>query len=321
MLVCALVLGYAFPSHPFKGWVHSVFHHAINIRQEDGALITLVTASEDDLPQGARLNGPPGLNFLETGATPGQRVVCWEWQVRWDALPLQVDLHTAKTWCCNFSYLPDTGEASIQSEALKLILNLLEEHSLREPAGLHPGMLTGVHLTTESALNHRAGEVMHDLIHATRLGRAIPEKSIQQLVGLGPGLTPSGDDFLVGFLAGLWGNSVHHPHRRDFTLQLGRVICSTAHEQTGEISYTYLFHAARGQFSRRLFELVRLLFIGAPGEQVLHAARAVLSGGHTSGRDMLIGLLAGLIPWGQAPIFPPDLLANLFIKESFHDDC
>lgn len=312
MLIYALVLGCAFPTHPFKGWVHSVFHHALNIQQENGALITLVTPGEDDLPQGARLNGPPGLNFLETGATPGQRVVCWEWQVRWEALPLHVDLHTAETWHCNFNYLPDTGEASIQSETIKLIFDLLEEHFLREPAGLHPGLLTGTHLTPESTLNHRVGEVMHDLIQTTRLGRAIPEKSVQQLVGLGPGLTPSGDDFLVGFLAGLWGSSVHHPLWRDFTLQLGRVICSIAHEQTGEISYTYLFHAARGLFSRRLFELVRLLFMSAPGEQVLHAARAVLSGGHTSGRDLLIGLLAGLIPWGQTPIFTSELLDNPF---------
>lgn len=314
MLVHTLVLGYAFPTQPFKGQVHSVFQHAINIRRENGMIITLVTPGEDDLPQGARLNGYPGMNLLETGATPGQHVTCWNSQVRWEVIPLQVDLLTANTWCCNFDNLPKAVASPIQSEAIKIILALLEEHFLHEPAGLHPGLLTGAHLATESSLNHRIGEATHEIIHATRLGHTIPEKAIQQLVGLGPGLTPSGDDFLVGFLAGLWSLSVHHPHRRRFTLQLGHIISATAHKHTGEISYTYLFHAARGQFSRRLFELVRLLFIGASAERVLHATRAVLSGGHTSGRDLLIGFLAGLTPWSQVPIYTPKFLANPYTE-------
>lgn len=301
MLAYALVLGYSFPTPTFRGQVHSAFHHAVNLQLENGSLLTLVTPGEDDLPQGAHLSGPTGLNFLELGATPHQYVVCAEGLIRWEALPFQVDLRSAQRWRCNFDALPQTVEPSYLQNNLRLILALLKECSLGEPAGLHPGVLTGAHLTTQSTLNRRAGEVIGDLIRAARLCRT-SEEAIQNLIGLGPGLTPSGDDFLVGFLAGLWGSSVHHPLRRSFTLQLGRVICSVAHERTGKISYTYLFHAARGQFSRRLFELVCLLFTGAPAGQIIRATRAVLAGGHTSGSDLLIGLLAGLMSWSQVSI-------------------
>lgn len=299
MLLNALVLGYAIPTWPFKGQVHSIFRHAVNIRLEDGTLLTLVTPDEDDLPQGVRLSGPQNLNFLQTGIAPGQYITCTSGLLRWEAIPFQIDLSHAKRWRCDFNTFPQTQQVSCLQKTLGVILDLLEEHSLVEPAGLHPGVITGIYPNSESSLNLRAGEVICKLIEAARHCHILSNSTVQPLIGLGPGLTPSGDDFLVGFLAGLWSGSVHHPLRRNFTHHLGRVICSSARGHTGEVSFSYLFHATQGQFSRRLFNLVYLLFTGASTGKVLRAALDVLSVGHTSGSDILIGLLAGLMPWSQ----------------------
>ncbi len=44
------------------------------------------------------------------------------------------------------------------------------------------------------------------------------------LIGLGPGLTPSGDDFLVGYLAGLWCSAGSTRLRVEFLSALGKAI-------------------------------------------------------------------------------------------------
>jgi hypothetical protein len=112
------------------------------------------------------------------------------------------------------------------------------------------------------------------------------------LAGLGPGGTPSGDDFLVGVMAAIWllGDEADIP-----------AIAETAAPRTAVLSAAFLRAAGRGEFIAAWHGLVRALAAGDSTE-VKEAARRVESFGASSGADALDGfILAGRTLLGQIP--------------------
>lgn len=99
------------------------------------------------------------------------------------------------------------------------------------------------------------------------------------LAGLGGGLTPSGDDVLMGVLYGLW---VWQPRREWMEL-----IVETAVPRTTSLSAAFLRAAAAGEATIHWHRLVN-------GDQT--AVDQILSIGHTSGRDAWTGFTrAGMV--------------------------
>lgn len=106
---------------------------------------------------------------------------------------------------------------------------------------------------------------------------------ITRLIGLGIGLTPSGDDFLCGFLAGLILTKKDTCHFADI---LKHNINNNL-KNTNEISAAFLDCAAKGQFSLAVNSLK-----GNPSPaQIYDSFREI---GHSSGMDTLCGVLFAL---------------------------
>jgi uncharacterized protein DUF2877 len=107
------------------------------------------------------------------------------------------------------------------------------------------------------------------------------------LIGLGIGLTPAGDDFLVGLLAGL--EATDHPMRD----ALAAAIAQATPGRTTEFGAALLEHACRGEFSQRLHDV--LIAIAARDAAALRLAIARAEAyGATSGADTLAGLSCAL---------------------------
>jgi hypothetical protein len=103
------------------------------------------------------------------------------------------------------------------------------------------------------------------------------------LLGRGSGSTPTGDDFLVGWLAGL-GRQGHLdlPARRKIAGRLS---------ETCRLSRHFLHHALRGRFHRALEEVAALPDLPGPDHP---RARALCALGETSGRATFAGYLTGV---------------------------
>lgn len=110
-----------------------------------------------------------------------------------------------------------------------------------------------------------------------------------RLIGLGPGLTPAGDDWLCGMALGLYHLSIGHqgPWQSATDLLAG---FSEAFERsrTTALSRTFLAYAAQGVADSGLMALVRCM--GVPGSDFCQKAREVEGAGHTSGPDMMLGV-------------------------------
>jgi hypothetical protein len=115
----------------------------------------------------------------------------------------------------------------------------------------------------------------------------------EQLVGLGPGLTPSGDDVLAGLLVTLrhLGTATGTDRAVWLADWLAATVTYDARTRTTPISATLLHCAARGEASPEVTGVLR----GVAGAQALEPAlRRLHRLGHTSGADLAQGMAIGL---------------------------
>ncbi|MFC4009741.1 DUF2877 domain-containing protein [Nonomuraea purpurea] len=111
----------------------------------------------------------------------------------------------------------------------------------------------------------------------------------ERLVGLGPGLTPSGDDVLAGLLVTL--RHLGSERARWLADWLAATVTFDARTRTTPISATLLHCAARGEASPEVIGVLR----GIAGSQPLQPALLRLHRlGHTSGSDLAQGIAIGL---------------------------
>jgi hypothetical protein len=115
----------------------------------------------------------------------------------------------------------------------------------------------------------------------------LAKRHIEDLVGFGPGLTPAGDDLLLGLLAVLnIPGSPCHQWRR-----LGAWTLRCAALQTNAISVAALRHAVRGRVRACLIDLCDALLYSGPKTMLLALDR-VLKMGSSSGSDIALGVLS-----------------------------
>ncbi|HXA61451.1 MAG TPA: DUF2877 domain-containing protein [Streptosporangiaceae bacterium] len=115
----------------------------------------------------------------------------------------------------------------------------------------------------------------------------------ERIVGLGPGLTPSGDDVLAGLLISLRlvGGSVLGGQSAIWLADwIGAAVTADAGTRTTALAATLLHCAAHGQAGAEVSAVLRAI---AGQEPMAPALRRLLSAGHTSGADLAWGVLAG----------------------------
>lgn len=104
-----------------------------------------------------------------------------------------------------------------------------------------------------------------------------------ELAGLGSGLTPAGDDFLVGAIFALWSTRPSTEAER-----MAVAMAGAAASRTTSLSAAWLEAAARGEASEAWHNLVSAI---ADDDEaaVARAIESILAVGHTSGADALAG--------------------------------
>lgn len=114
-----------------------------------------------------------------------------------------------------------------------------------------------------------------------------------RLVGMGIGLTPSGDDFLTGLFAAL---AAADPAHRQWPARERGLWLSRARGRTTFVAYEMLRHVLGGKVNQALLQLIQALDArtGASAGQIQLYIKQLLAIGSTSGTDMAAGLAFGL---------------------------
>ena len=289
------------PRRDFDAVAHSVFRSAVNLRPTQSTrLLTLLTSDQPDLPQGIRLDAPDDFSFdrLPTGGLAH----CKDGILRFDNFPLTIQLTGARRWKCELSMLSADLVAPAVRAAWTLVWDAINQRQRLSKAEILAEELLHPNNLSRSVIARKAGKAMRDLIDATQRQDLTDTSSLKSLIGLGAGLTPSGDDLLCGYLAGLWSTVRGKSERAEFVKNLGKEIIRLSH-RTDTISRTYLYHATRGQVSSALASLAKAITHKESSERLHALTESAAQLGHSSGMDTVTGLLLGLIIW-DGNLFP-----------------
>jgi Protein of unknown function (DUF2877) len=120
---------------------------------------------------------------------------------------------------------------------------------------------------------------------------AAAEAAAVAMLGLGPGLTPSGDDILAGALVTLRALVELEPAVSSLADGVAATVVRAATRRTSLVSAALLHEAAAGRCIPELTSLLDALGSGSPLD---HPVAALLRVGHTSGSDLARGVLLAL---------------------------
>lgn len=114
---------------------------------------------------------------------------------------------------------------------------------------------------------------------------------VGEIAGLGPGLTPSGDDFLGGMMIAL-----HTLGRADICADLWRVISQHAKTTGNAVSFAHSAAASEGVGGEGMHAAIAAI-VGGNNREFLDAIPAIARIGHTSGWDALVGVATTFESW------------------------
>lgn len=143
----------------------------------------------------------------------------------------------------------------------------------------------------ERALAEHVANCVHDILYGDLL------RGVSRLKGAGFGLTPSGDDWIRGFLIGMRLVEIVHGLSLDVTRQC---VCEWA-RTGGILGDSFLSLAEEGRVDEKVKVLAAAL-LGGRLREVWEAARAVCAVGETSGADFATGLLLALEAGTELPV-------------------
>lgn len=220
--------------------VHSVFHEAINLflAEDPVRLFSIVGAQKPLVPVGLQ---------LPVDQVPTLEVGSWV-QVTSDVLILG-------DWTVNWSAAP--------------------ARDLTWRGRITPNLQRTLLQTAQWLLTNRSPG-LPSLHHFT--GEATLTATVEQLVGWGPGLTPSGDDFLCGWLWAWLG--IEHPRCDELKAAIAQRVAATT-----DVSQNFLTLACEAQFVEPL-----ATFTTHPTQSLFTLAAQ----GASSGIDTLCGIVWGL---------------------------
>ncbi|WP_067462197.1 DUF2877 domain-containing protein [Actinomadura macra] len=241
--------------------VLGVFPAVVYLVHEAGTVVAVCSTDAVRLPNSVVLATPRAAAPFSAVTNAGP---AWLGAGRLRMGPLTV---TVARWWTPRRPLPAHGTV-----ALRAGLDVLEAAMV--PTGLPPAAHADLDGLVRSATRGDLDETAH---------------AASRLVGLGPGLTPSGDDVLAGFLLA-HRHLTPPPHpRAGFASALGARVGRLAPGRTTALSAALLDHAARGDGCPQVIGLV-----DAVGGHASVASRLgeLLPVGHTSGADLALGVVA-----------------------------
>ena len=146
-------------------------------------------------------------------------------------------------------------------------------------------------LTAARAPSSEARQWLADVFNETQDESRQDVKWVGGLIGLGPGLTPSGDDALGGIMIAL-----HALRRPDAVQRLANRAIPLVASLGNRISAAHLSAAAKGQGHAAIHHVMNDLLAGKNGTIDIRLD-AVGRIGHTSGWDTLAGIVITIEMW------------------------
>ena len=291
-LVWAATIGCRVPRTSCQGRVDAVFAHTCNVALATGGLVTVLAHHAGDVAHGIRLARDQRLRH---GLRPGMPASINRDRVNFNGGTLTVMLSAARTWTPELQ-AGMCGGSGRAWRAASHVRRLLCTHAADCGSEFLGSVLDLAQPATPLAA--RISAMLPRFAKAVRARERTEALSlIARFIGLGPGLTPAGDDFVVGWLAGLT-LCANTPAELDFLQAMCAGVADVRHTTTS-VSRQHLEDACALLFSRRLSDVCVAIAQGESKPELALRVSAQIAVGATSGADAAAGLMFALFECGS----------------------
>jgi hypothetical protein len=285
--------------HPnLCGHVHSVFDGAFNIIDENNQLIGVLCQKKELSPYSMMVNKE---SFHQFGIDQGQEILIADDDIHFKKRKFKVHFHEAGHIDLAIDVLPQRRSQDLDAKLDQLRSLIIKYGS---EAGIAPLIKF---IIFEPQIAYKSGEMilndysdfiqdrLLELLNAIK--SEMDEHALQammKIIGFGPGLTPSADDFLSGILTVLYVTGY-----LDEALQ-NRIFKLIQHKTT-KISEDMIYHTLTGRVAESYKRFIEKLF-DETKEHIKKEILDVIQVGSTSGTDYLFGVycMASLISVKEA---------------------
>lgn len=280
-----------FAQKELSGHVFSRFENALNIEINEGFLFNLLP---ENIPPNPRSLILPESDWNEIQAlrlNPRLPVYVREEHIEIPGRGSSIAFGQSKSWDPT-PWLPDPPNPE---DEIYRNLEIVASGSRRDPLKEIPEEANKAARVFQDEFRKRLLQAKNDLTLSIAGGNLSESLRISsQLIGLGQGLTPSGDDVLSGVMASGVYCSLTYRSLSCFVTEFNDRLVSAALNRTTIFSQVFLTDSSRGEVVRPLGKLLQKILCRKDHGLLLSLTRQVMAIGATSGGDMLEGVLAGL---------------------------
>lgn len=285
--------------------VHSCYHRVLNIITEDG-LLSILSAEIPCAPKALQL--AEYVDFLKLDILAGNQVSLFKSHISIEN-KMTIDISDVKLWNCPTIVTTDIFSSDAIAGIGSVNEFFLKNCKKQGAAGWYRKKLEKDNSMTEDIIDFALRIRIDDFVRGWCEGELAP---VERLIGVGYGLTPSGDDFLCGFY---FAFSCLLPD--NMQLMKLRMKILSLKKQMSDISYQMIDTYFNGEGNEIFYR-----FLSAVLKNDVYLLpdifKEILMFGSTSGTDIMVGILTGLsliIPLNE--IKKNDILENLNQKNVY----
>jgi hypothetical protein len=328
-----------------SGAVTSVFDRSFNIEGHDKFLINIGSSNLQPTPRSILL---PGRNFLEilSKVRLGMTALLSRKKIDFPDLKIRLLTDNARTFNAKV-ILPNNVmlDSRVYGNLIKATEQIesrrrMETERLFSPLSgyfIYKAISTGYFMGENG--NRDCGRELETNNDLLQLKKALWDRIdtflkyvVQQrlddsvdkalsIVGLGSGMTPSGDDFLAGFLLAGIVLSSRDEVTYHFMKELAKEIREGASDKTTSVSISMIEDASEEDFSKPAMDFFWSVLQSEDANKIKYYTDQLYSIGASSGEDILCGIMTGIMMFTRPFInknYCPELFPSQKEETSTH---
>lgn len=290
------------------GQVHSVFNGAVNLITESDDLITILAEHKAVSPMSINVKCE---NFQESFIKKGNKFVLKGGKIVFPDNGESVNLKNADVVNVNANLDFEPASPSLFKKHITILENVIDREGNMD--GIASVIYYLKYPDSPRKLNSKKGRKMnqyasfiHDriqqFINDFQVGDTAKfHENLRRIIGFGPGLTPSTDDFIVGFSASLLYMTRLFPIKNEILKEMNKSIYECCLGRTTRISEELIKHVTGEKMSELLQEVFESLFSSNDSE-LQNKLSELIAYGDTSGTDLILGVYVTIRLFGSEEV-------------------
>lgn len=284
-----------------EGFISSVYPNLFTVITEEDELIYFLNNKKYIAPMSVVLEDL--CSFEDLNLTPDTKVIFKHNNITIDSHKIEIGLETAVSWDPKMELLNlKTSEETIDKNLL-----IIEEGVFKH--GKYEGFAPLIYNIGEyiDELKTISNLKIHNNLYSSFISEKIIEfvfeivngdlshisKTTSEFLGFGPGLTPSSDDFLCGFMIGLIYLGSYYNLDLEKIYDFNKNLLKDTELDKEEMSHNLLVQYSRGNSQKMIKQFINSMLYETDKEKMCQATREAISFGDISGTDIVCGIYLG----------------------------